>query len=144
MARKPDPAPICEVCRSRVGRRLSGTDSTGGSPGPCRSDFPTALLMDYIMTLLPASISANWCSNVRVSREIRQICQHRRQVSRHIRQKNHADMQISPNICRICRSVSHVYATSAQRRLKLHGNKAVPALLGWVRWLGLGWLGWLG
>ena len=36
-----------------------------------------------------------------------------------------------------------MHATSAQRRLKLHGNKAGPALLGWVRWLGLGWLGWL-
>ena len=40
-----------------------------------------------------------------------------------------------------CRSVSRMHATSAQRRLKLHGHKAVPALLGRVRRLGLGWLG---
>ena len=36
------------------------------------------------------------------------------------------------------------YGPQLGGRLKLHGNKAVTALLGWVRRLGLGWLGWLG
>ena len=104
------------------------------------------------------NVSANSCSSVRVSRDIRQICQHRRQVSRDIPQiqkrcaqvsrdicrNNQADMQISPDICRICRSISHMHATFAHRCLKRHGNKAVPALLGWARWLGLGRWGWMG
>ena len=126
------PPPICETCRPT---RLRQTSQIGAGSGFRAIRFDERL--GHLVQQIGAGSGfyairfderlgqlVQQCAS---STNICQICQHRRQVSRDIRQirkrcvqvsrdicrNNQADMQISPDICRICRPISHMHATSA-------------------------------